>query len=50
MKDYHRVVRATYAATEGPATAGSRSRAYLPFALLVVLLIAGAVVIFGHVP
>ncbi len=50
MKDYHRVVRATYSATERTATAGSRLRAYLPFALLVVLLILGAAFIFGHMP
>ena len=49
MKDYHRVVRATYSVTEGTAT-GSRMRAYLPFVLLVVLLIVGAAVIFGHMP
>jgi hypothetical protein len=49
MKDYHRVVRATYSATEG-TPGGSRLRAYLPFALLVLLLIAGAAVIFGHMP
>ena len=48
MKDYHRVVRATYEATERPATGGSRMRAYLPFALLVLLLVVGAVVLFGH--
>ena len=50
MKDYHRVVRATYSATERTATGGSRLRAYLPFVLLVVLLILGAAVIFGHMP
>ena len=50
MKDYHRVVRATYNATERPATSGSRMRSYLPFVLLVLLLIAGAAVIFGHLP
>ena len=50
IKDYHRVVRATYNATEGPATGASRARAYLPFVLLVLLLIAGAAVIFGHMP
>ena len=49
MKDYHRVVRATYSATEG-TPGGNRLRAYLPFALLVLLLIAGAAVIFGHMP
>jgi hypothetical protein len=49
MKDYHRVVRATYSVTEG-TPGGSRLRAYLPFALLVLLLIAGAAVIFGHMP
>src|SRR4051794_24502136 len=48
MKDYHRVVRATYQATERPATGSSRMRAYLPFALLVLLLAVGAVVLFGH--
>jgi hypothetical protein len=48
IKDYHRVVRATYQATERPASAGGRLRAYLPFALLVLLLIVGAVVVFGH--
>ena len=48
MKDYHRVVRATYQATERPATGGSRMRAYLPFALLVLLLAVGALVLFGH--
>ena len=50
MKDYHRVVRATYSATERTATSSSRARAYLPFVLLVLLLIVGAAVIFGHVP
>src|SRR5215218_3274007 len=49
MKEYHRVVRATYQATERPATGSSRLRAYLPFALLVLLLAVGAVVLFGHV-
>ncbi len=48
IKDYHRVVRATYQATERPTTSGSRMRAYLPFALLVLLLVVGAVVLFGH--
>src|SRR3954447_3983163 len=46
--DYHRVVRATYQATERPGTGSSRMRPYLPFALLVLLLAAGAVVLFGH--
>jgi hypothetical protein len=50
MKDYHRVVRATYSATERTATGGSRTRAYLPFVLLLILLIVGAAVIFGHMP
>src|SRR5690348_17226482 len=48
IKDYHRVVRATYQATERPATSGGRLRAYLPFVLLVLLLVVGAVVVFGH--
>ena len=48
MKDYHRVVRATYHANEGPPSTGGRARAYLPFVLLVVLLVIGAAVIFGH--
>src|SRR5262249_46803497 len=50
MKDYHRVVRATYNATERPVTLGSRARAVLPFVLFVLLLLAGAAVIFGHMP
>jgi len=49
MKDYHRVVRATYAATERTG-GGARVHAYLPFAILVLLLVLGAAVIFGHVP
>ncbi|MFL5937052.1 MAG: hypothetical protein ACJ76U_09445 [Gaiellaceae bacterium] len=48
MKDYHRVVRATYQATERPAAGGGRLRAYLPFALLLLLLVVGAVMISGH--
>jgi hypothetical protein len=48
MKDYHRVVRATYQASEGTAP-GSRFRAYLPFVLLLLLLVIGAAVISGHV-
>ena len=48
LKDYHRVVRATYHANEGMPRGTSRARAYLPFALLVILLIIGAAVIFGH--
>ena len=49
MRDYHRVVRATYQATEGPPTGGSRVRAYLPFMLLLVLLIVGAAMLYGHI-
>jgi hypothetical protein len=49
MKDYHRVVRATYQANERPATAGSRLRAYLPFALLLLLLVVGAAMLYGHI-
>jgi hypothetical protein len=48
IKDYHRVVRATYQATERPGTGTGRVRAYLPFGLLVLLLVVGAVVVFGH--
>ena len=48
MKDYHRVVRATYQANEGTSPA-SRFRAYLPFVLLLLLLVIGAAVISGHV-
>ena len=48
IKDYHRVVRASYHANEGMPTGKGRARAYLPFALLVILLIVGAAVIFGH--
>jgi len=48
MKDYHRVVRASYHANEGMPAGNGRARAYLPFALLVVLLVVGAAVIFGH--
>ena len=48
IKDYHRVVRASYHANEGMPAGNGRARAYLPFALLVVLLVVGAAVIFGH--
>ncbi len=48
IKDYHRVVRATYQATEATGTSNGRVRAYLPFGLLVLLLVVGAVVVFGH--
>jgi len=48
MKDYHRVVRATFHANEGRPAGSGRARAYLPFALLVILLVIGAAVIFGH--
>ena len=48
IKDYHRVVRATYQATEKPGTSTGRVRAYLPFGLLLLLLVVGAVVVFGH--
>jgi len=49
MKDYHRVVRATYQATEQPSTGGSRARAYLPFALLLLLLVVGAAMLYSHI-
>jgi len=48
MKDYYRVVRATYQATEGMPP-GSRFGAYLPFVLLLLLLLIGAAAISGHV-
>jgi hypothetical protein len=49
MKDYHRVVRATYRANEGPGPSSSRLRAYLPFALLLLLLVVGAAMLYGHI-
>ena len=48
IKDYHRVVRATYRPPSGRRRAAAGMRAYLPFALLVLLLVVGAVVLFGH--
>jgi hypothetical protein len=48
IKDYHRVVRASYHANEGLPASHGRARAYLPFALLLILLVVGAAVIFGH--
>src|SRR4051794_18197543 len=48
MKDYPRVVRATYRATEGPATGSSRVRAYLPFGLLLLLLVVGAAMLYSN--
>ena len=48
MRDYHRVVRATYQATE--RTAGSnRVRAYVPFVVLILLLVVGAGLLYGHI-
>jgi hypothetical protein len=49
MRDYHRVVRATYQATERTAGSGNRVRAYLPFVVLVLLLIVGAGLLYGHI-
>ena len=49
MRDYHRVVRATYQATERTATGGNRVRAYLPFVVLVLLLIVGAAMLYSHI-
>jgi len=50
MKDYHRVVRQNYVLTEGPGAVrqGSRMRAYLPFVLLLIGIVIGAAVAFGH--
>jgi hypothetical protein len=50
MKDYHRVVRENYLITEGPyaVKSGSRMRAYLPFVLLLIGIVVGAAVAFGH--
>lgn len=51
LKDYHRLVRSNYIAVEGPRAAGlsggSRLRAYLPFALLVLGLLVGAGMVLG---
>jgi len=49
MRDYHRVVRATYQATERTAGSRGRARAYLPFLVLVVLLVVGAAVLYGRI-
>jgi hypothetical protein len=49
LKDYHRVVRATYHANEGKPAGTSRARAYLPFVVLVLLLIVGAAILYGHI-
>ena len=46
MRDYHRVVRATYQATERPG--GNRVRAYVPFVVLLLLLIVGAAMLYSH--
>ena len=48
VKDYHRLVRANYVAVEGPRVSRpSRFQTYLPFLLLLALLV-GAAVAFGH--
>ncbi len=51
LKDYHRLVRTNYRAVEGTLAvgrpAGSRLRAYLPFALLVLGLLVGAGMVLG---
>jgi hypothetical protein len=48
MRDYHRVVRASYQVTE--RTAGrNRLRAYLPFVVLLVVLIVGAAFLYSHI-
>jgi hypothetical protein len=48
MRDYHRVVRATYQATERTA-GGNRVRAYLPFVVLLLLLIVGAAMLYSQI-
>jgi hypothetical protein len=49
VKDYHRLVRANYIATEGPRLGRpGRFHAYLPFVILVIGLLVGAGVVFGH--
>jgi hypothetical protein len=52
LKDYHRLVRANYAVVEVPQftgrSGGSRVRAYLPFALLLIGLLVGAAIAFGR--
>jgi hypothetical protein len=49
VKDYHRLVRANYLATEGPRLSRpGRLHAYLPFVILVIGLLVGAGVALGH--
>jgi hypothetical protein len=53
LKDYHRLVRTNYWAVEGAHVmtrppGGFRLRAYLPFLLLVLGLVVGAVVALGR--
>jgi hypothetical protein len=49
VKDYHRLVRANYIATEGPRLGRpGRFHAYLPFVILLIGLLVGAGVVFGH--
>ena len=50
MKDYHKVVRANHLITEGhyAVRSSSRLRAYLPFVLLLIGIVIGAAVAFGH--
>jgi hypothetical protein len=54
LKDYHRFVRKNYRTVEGPRVAGytgggsSAFKTYFPLAFLMLLLIVGAAVAFGH--
>jgi hypothetical protein len=50
MKEYHRLVRASYRVTEGPAAVGSgfKVATYLPFVLLLIGIVVGAAVAFGR--
>jgi hypothetical protein len=49
VKDYHRLVRANYLATEGPRLSGpGRLHTYLPFVILVIGLLVGGAVAFGY--
>ena len=50
VKDYHRLVRANYIATEGPRLGRpGRFHTYLPFVILVIGLLVGAGLAFGHI-
>src|SRR4051812_12706263 len=49
LKDYHRLVQLNYQAAEGHGARGrGRFAAYLPFVLLLIVLIIGAGFVFTH--